>query len=333
MHIFIDESGGFIPRKESSDAFKPDCVAAVILNDQALDKWTKKYGTLGKGSNLNEEEAQEILKFLDENRAKAFIVATNCEAYQESFIEEHRKDFVRSMDTATQGHPEQLRESVFKHMKYLENMNLQEYVKTMLITRLIENTCRGILLQTSTLTAKDLLSNILRCDNVDKKTESTIKYLICLTFNAYSQKKPVILGDSSKISYCISDDKKIFDFTKFLKDRDFKSDDECVGIKAADCIANFFRRILRKRLMLHDRSNFANILNCPYSIDFLHFNNSKSFIDIKLEGEFVISVLKDFGISSNENQHYIPKFYLKNFCLLLVFLTGVIFIIFLKKLV
>jgi hypothetical protein len=296
MNIFIDESGIFKPEGEPG-APSFDCVAAIILNDLATKRWVTKYGALSKGRRSNEEKAQEILKFLDENNAKAFTISveTNRKSYSKSCITEHQKIFVSSMDTATKGHPENLRLSVFEHMKHLEGMNCQQYVKVLMITRVIENAVRGILSQASKYTIKDFLYNTLQCDTVDKKTKSTIKHLVHLAFNCSSRREPLKCDDLNKIRDFTSADEKIFNFYKFIGNTNFKSDEECIEIKAADCIANFFRRLLRRRLMLHNRSNFASILSLPYSIDFLHFDN-KQFIDCKLEDEFVISVLKDFGI-------------------------------------
>lgn len=70
---------------------------------KATANWNEKYGNLGKSKDLNEEQTQEILQHLAENGVKAFIVGTNCKSYSKAIVEEHRDDYIRSIDKVTKG--------------------------------------------------------------------------------------------------------------------------------------------------------------------------------------------------------------------------------------
>ena len=281
MHFYLDESGNCTQSENPSAEFAFDCVASVVFNEKAIAKWNEKYANLGKGKDLNEEQAQEILQHLAENGVKAFIVGTNCKSYSKTITEEHRDDYILSIDTVTKGNPEWLRESVVHHMGLLAAMHPQDYVKTMMINNLIENTIRGVLGKASTYSLEDFSSFIWRCDHVSKKTYSTIKHLVCLQLNCNSRKKSVDCDDHSKIPNLINSDGKSLDATKIIHGFDFQSDDECNGIKAADCIANFLRRVFRGKLMLQDLSNLKKIFDLPHSVELTHFTQIEQFAGIK----------------------------------------------------
>ncbi len=78
-------------------------MAVVAFNEKAIAKWNEKYANLGKGKDLNEEQAQEVLQHLAENGVKAFIVGTNCKSYSKAIAEEHRNDYILSIDEVTKG--------------------------------------------------------------------------------------------------------------------------------------------------------------------------------------------------------------------------------------
>ncbi len=284
MHFYLDESGNCSQSENPSAEFAFDCVASVVFNERAIANWNEKYANLGKGKDLNEEQAQEILQHLAENEVKAFIVGTNCKSYSKTIAEEHRDDYILSIDTVTKGNPEWLRESVVHHMGLLAAMHPQDYVKTMMINNLIENTIRGVLGKASSYSVEDFSSFIWRCDHVSKKTYSTIKHLVCLQLNSSSRKKSIDCDDLSKIPNLIKQtaNGRFLDATKIIHGFDFKSDDECTGIKAADCIANFLRRIFRGKLMLQDLTNLKKIFDLPYSIELTHFNKDLPFIESQL---------------------------------------------------
>lgn len=295
MHFYLDESGNCTLSENPSEEFAFDCVASVVFNERAIAKWNEKYANLGKGKDLNEEQAQEILQHLAQNGVKAFIVGTNCKSYSKTIAEEHRDDYIRSIDTVTKGNHELLRESVIHHMGLLSAMHPQDYVKTMMINNLKENTIRGILGKASMYTIADFSAFTWRCDHVSPKTYSTIKHLVCLQLNCSSRKKSVNCDDHTKIPNLINSDGKSLDATKILKEFDFQSDDECNGIKAADCIANFIRRIFRGNLMLQDLSNLKKLFDLPYSIELTHFNKDLPFIESQLSeyGTFVLNNLNN----------------------------------------
>jgi len=287
MNIFIDESGNFSQKKEeSSTVFSPDCVVAVCLTDSELEKWEQTYGNLGKGSNIKEDKkAQEILKKLVEIGAVVFVVSTNCTSFSIEDVENHRKYFIDSMLNATKQDGEILRESVKRHIQYLKSLNSQLYMKAMLILRLIENVCRGLVNIESKFKKEDLLNNKLWCDKVDNM-EKTIKHLVYFTAYNSSNVKPFDF-DISKLPDFINEveGKKYFSFYKFLPEIVIESDDKIVGIKAADCVANFFRRSCRNNLTLEDPSIFKKLFASNYAIDFLHFKMDEEYIDIPKESE------------------------------------------------
>lgn len=303
MHFYLDESGNCTQSENPSAEFAFDCIASVVFNEKAIAKWNEKYANLGKGKDLNEEQAQEILQHLAENGVKAFIVGTNCKSYSKTITEEHRDDYILSIDTVTKGNPEWLRESVVHHMGLLAAMHPQDYVKTMMINNLIENTIRGVLGKASTYSVEDFSSFIWRCDHVSKKTYSTIKHLVCLQLNCNSRKKSVDCDDHSKIPNLINSDGKSLDATKIIHGFDFQSDNECNGIKAADCIANFLRRVFRGKLMLRDLSNLKKIFDLPHSIELTHFNKDLLFIESQLDefGARVLNLLKETKFVETSN--------------------------------
>ena len=71
----------------------------MVFNEKAITNWNEKYANLGKGKDLNEEQAQEILQHLAENEGKAFVVGTNCKSYSKTRAEEHRDDYIRSIES------------------------------------------------------------------------------------------------------------------------------------------------------------------------------------------------------------------------------------------
>lgn len=305
MHFYLDESGNCTQSENPSAEFAFDCVASVVFNEKAIANWNEKYANLGKGKDLNEEQAQEILQHLAENGVKAFIVGTNCKSYSKTIAEEHRDDYILSIDTVTKGNPEWLRESVVHHMGLLAAMHPQDYVKTMMINNLIENTIRGILGRASIYSIEDFSSYIWRCDHVSKKTYSTIKNLVCLQLNSSSRKKSIDCDDFSKIPNLINQttNGRFLDATKIIHGFDFQSDDECTGIKAADCIANFLRRIFRGKLMLQDLSNLKKIFNLPYSLVLTHFNKDLPFIESQLDeyGARILNILQETKFVEKSN--------------------------------
>lgn len=99
MRFYIDESGNENPSAEFVFGF----VASVVFKENAIANWNEKYVNLGKGKDLNEEQAQEILQYLAGNGVKAFIVGTNCKSYSKTIAEAHRDDYILSVDTVTKG--------------------------------------------------------------------------------------------------------------------------------------------------------------------------------------------------------------------------------------
>ena len=312
MNIFIDESGNFQPQKKLEGDFSPDCVSAVVFTDEAHDKWVERYGSLKKGRVFYKSTAKKIFEFLNEIGAKVFLVVVDCNSYSESDIKKHQENYIFSIHTGTSDHPEWLRAGILKHVKYLKEMSPQQYVKTMLIVRLIENVCRGIFAQTSFFSKEDFFPNKVRCHKVDEKTRSTIKYFVNFAIFASSKKDPVQCDDLSKIpgflnTHPSEPGKQYLNIAKFLEDLDFKSDgscdgkssDGCVGIKAADCVANFTRRMLsnekmrKNRLDFSDRSYLVDLLGFSCSVEFLHFDMDKPFIDIEIKDKYAVSVLRD----------------------------------------
>lgn len=332
MHFYLDESGTYTQSENPSTEFAFDCVASVVFNERAITTWNEKYANLAKGKDLNEEKAPEILQHLAKIGVKACIVGTNCKSYSKTIAEEHRDDYIRSIDTVTKGNHELLRESVVHNMGLLSAMHPQGYVKTMMIHNLKENTIRGVLEKASMYIIDDFSAFTWRCDHVSPKTYSTIKHLVYLQLNCSSRKKSVNCDDHSKIPNLINSDGKSLDATKILKEFDFQFDDECNGIKAADCFANFIRRIFRGKLILQDLSaiglrsssssssddsslresegilgvpdeikpipdlsNLKMIFDLPYSIELTHFNKDLPYIESQLRdyASFVLNNLNN----------------------------------------
>lgn len=292
MYIFIDESGVFCEKTEADvNLFSPDCVVAVCFsNDASLEKWIKKYGNIEKGSKINEEKAEEILSFLDFEGVKAFIVAINSGACSGFLIDDLRNSYIITLREYAEKQPN-LRDSFLRHVDYLENMNNQQLIKVMLIMQVIENSMRGIISKESTFTSIDLQKVVIYCDEIDSQLYSTVKYLTIFQFWNHSYFQPLDLN-FEKIPLDWINQKGNKKYLKFSASIEFKSDDEFMGIKAADCVANFTRRFMREHLFFSNVIHLKNIFNLPFS-HFLYTFGNDSFCNINELNGKSFAQLKD----------------------------------------
>lgn len=286
MHIFIDESGSFTINDTGSGRVAIDCVAAVVMTDECLIQWEASYSNLRKAKDLNKNEAKEIVAFLTTHGARAFVIDTDSSAYSQKDVIEHRANYINSMFNAVSGHPEYLIGGVEYHAKILSEFSEQQYVKTMLILALIENTIRGTLANTSEYLPADLEYFYWHCDEVTPATYPIIQYLINLVLNCNAYESPINTYNKKEILHFLDSTETYLNANKLLESFAFDSDDACHGIKAADCIANFFRGMLRsissRRLENDSIENMVNLLSQPYGIDSLHFNKDLPFMESRL---------------------------------------------------
>jgi len=284
MIICIDEASQFNLEKDYKQDKTYPCVVAVVFPNVSLEKWNESYSLLSKGSSIKKSEANEIIEFLAKNKVKAFLSATNFVSTPKNVIEKYRDDYLSSAISSCKNNPDFARLSVHHHCKILKNLSLPDYVKAMLFIQLIENIIRSFLSNTEAFKRGDLNSFQWYSDVMSKKIYPTVCHFVHYSINRNSYRKPIKVDNESNILNFlnIEDANKFLDTTKLISSVEFQSDDKFPGIKAADCMANFFQRILRGSLKIEKPESLMNLFDMPHSIDLLIFDKDRPYIDVKV---------------------------------------------------
>ncbi len=291
MNIFIDDSGSIPVKVIASNESCINCVVAVVMSDEALKEWERFCKeellpfNITKGSDLKESEFDvvqilAILNKLSQIGVEIFIVETDSYAYSERIVGQHKASYINSMLSVTQNHPWYLRGGVDKHVKNILPLSLGQYLKTMLIVQLQENVIRGVMNKQQKYSEFFLADFSWYCDRLDKETWDLVKYLVRLQLNSRSQQNPVNINDVTKIIHLLDPEKKFLNVTKLTDNFSFNDDKVCLGVKAADFVANFRRRILRGRLQGSGVKEWYDVqLKGPYNLSQIHFNKDVLVID------------------------------------------------------
>jgi hypothetical protein len=300
MQISIDDSGSCSIGNLASDAFGIDCVAAVVLTDKAAKLWEARYASLGKGKDLDEDQSLQVIDFLVANGAQAFVSASNCNAVSKKIVLDHCANYCVSIADILKNQREVFRASGERHIEILKSLSPPLYIKTMLIIHLIENVIRGVLGRMQFYQPENFNEFEWFCDDVPEKSHSIIRHLIHLQINSHAAGEAISVSNSRLIPKYVREHQgiKYLDVTKVLQNFSFQPDENCAGIKAADCIANFFRRIFKGHLKLSRVDGLKQLFSSSHSVDLLHFNKDEPFFETQLD-EYASFVLNEI---SNQNK-------------------------------
>jgi hypothetical protein len=284
MQISMDDSGSCSIGDLASDAFGIDCIAAVVLTDKAAKLWEAQYASLGKGKDLDEDQALQVIDFLVGNGAQAFVSASNCNAVSKKLVLDHCVNYCASISDILKNQLEVFRASADHHIEILKSLSPSLYIKTMLIIQLIENVIRGILGRMQFYQPENFNEFEWFCDDVPEKSHPIIRHLIHLQINSHATGETISVSNSGLIPQYIREYQgtKYLDVTKVLQNFSFLPDENCAGIKAADCIANFFRRIFKGHLKLSRIDSLKQLFSSSHSVDLLHFNKDEPFFETRL---------------------------------------------------
>lgn len=299
MQICCDETGKFIlePGYPQENVFP--CVCAIAFPNQGAEEWNRSYSSLIKGMKgkmMKNAQAEELIAFLADIGARAFLISTNFQQVSEKVIGDERIGYLLSAENACKEQPQHLQEAVSGHVEILRGLSLPDYVKAKLIIKLMENTIKGIVGNTRYYSDEDLSSFTWYCDLVSEKIHRTVRHFVHYQLNCYSQSEPFYVEEVSRLSpfINIAESRKYLDTSKILQQINFKKDEDVPGIKAADCIANFFPRLLRGTLTLGNFGGLMKLFSLPHSLDFIHFDHDKPMIDVPISsyGRSVLDALE-----------------------------------------
>jgi hypothetical protein len=104
MHIYVDESGSFVPSGTKAGV---SLVGALVIPDGRMAKIFSKYVALRsrlpkhegevKGRLLNEDQVAEVVELLHRNEALLEIVAMDLNTHEPAEIEASKRDLAQSM--------------------------------------------------------------------------------------------------------------------------------------------------------------------------------------------------------------------------------------------
>lgn len=276
MNIFIDESGSFaIEGKPNKNNI--NCVAAIIMDDMALEKWNSKYSDLEKASSISDtSKVVEIIDFLADINAKAFLVLTDVSGYNDKILI-HRNDYIVSLKPIINNN-QHLLHSLSDLPQKISTFKGARYIKTYCSIQLAKNIIRGILV--SQLSPENFKKLIWKYDFInDNEQKYVFQKLVLLELSIHSQEKPFILNDKNKIMNFTSHDGKYINLNEIFRDFTFTNENESPGIKAADCVANFLRRSLTGEDLFKNIKSLEKIFDITDSVEAIHFDKDKLYVD------------------------------------------------------
>lgn len=145
MHIFIDESGTFVPgrRKTSISA-----VGSLIVPDRSIGGLEKLYGRLRqslpkegnevKGRLLQEEQIQKVCSVLKTLGCLFEVNAIDMSLHSDELVLEHKRRQAEKLTAnLTKEHHDSLVNQVLELQKFLVNLSPQLYVQSIVLSELI----------------------------------------------------------------------------------------------------------------------------------------------------------------------------------------------------
>ncbi len=291
MNIFLDESGSFANALGKNRNCNFNCVAAVVMNDDALNQWNRKYADLSKAREITDPvKINEIMNDLAVIGAKTFLVLTDISPYCNN-IQEHKSDYANSIHTTINRYPI-VSQDIALLPDEIRGLNGVEYIKVCLYTRVLSNTIRGIF--TSGFEHNDTQKMLWRSDNLTPKAQTAIKKLVRLDLAERTKHNPISVNTQNKIKNWLNPDGSYLDLAHVYQDFNFEDENKCIGIKAADCVANFLRRSLTGAEFFENTKDLEKIFDLEVSIDAIHFNKNITFIDTS---EFSKNIANDFIVT------------------------------------
>ncbi len=290
MNVFIDESGKFRAPENISSQPNYECIIAIILSNDALIKFEEKFGEKSKLClRLN---ARDVIKFIEENGCRAFAVIYDSNLSSKNTIEEHKKDYIRSIYKSSANHPFFLQETVKHHAEKLSKFSPNEYIKALLSIKLLENVLRAVIGNSTEFLKYDLKKFEFVCDSGNCNIESTIKYFSLFSMFCNSANNPICFDNRENIQHLIDPSGKYLDARLIFENINFVSSGDVAGVRAVDVVSNQLFRILHEESVDYDIERWKNIFSNPYSFDFLSFDKDQEFIDSEIgEKAFVFPKL------------------------------------------
>jgi hypothetical protein len=148
MHIFIDESGVFMPSLTRPGI---SLVGALVIPDARMAYVERKYKVIRarlpkergevKGRSLSESEVASIVELLRRNECLLEVMAIDLNMHTEADISAHRLDLARVMTSGvTPAHHQNVHEWAQSLAKRVKALNNQLYVQSVLTVELVRYT-------------------------------------------------------------------------------------------------------------------------------------------------------------------------------------------------
>ncbi|MEN9856400.1 MAG: hypothetical protein RLZZ157_1526 [Pseudomonadota bacterium] len=304
MHIFFDESGNFVI--PSDKAPSPCVIGALAVPDFKKDQLFEKYARIRrslpkengevKGRHLCERDVARVVKILRQNSCiyKAHIIEMSFEKTSE--IEDHKKvQAQRLTDNLTEKHQPNLVEHIWQLRSELEKMAPQLYVQYTMLSDLIAELLKDLVLYWAQRSMKELLNFHWMVDgkgNSDQtKTEDWWSKVKFGTLESRLERDPVLF--LREIDYSEFATKFGMSSPGYLNETDLSSDegfslnlllgeDFCFssgndfGLELVDILTNATRRALKGNLKQEGWQDIPKLMiarNTPY-LKFSTFGNS-----------------------------------------------------------
>ncbi len=282
MSTFVDEAGRFqVPTETSVITDNFQCIVAVTINDEALAEFEELYGA--KDKQFLREHWKDILALLDKHKCKAFAVIVDANLCVPSVIEEHKKDYIRSIYEAAQGHPSWLLETVRNHAERFSGIKKSPlYIKALMSIKLRENLLHGILSNSTHFLKNNDLKNIkMTYDAEAIGIIPTIRYFSLFSMYCNSTKNPVAIDNKDNVDDFCHSNAKYFDATAFFEDTAFVSSESSIGVRIADVVANQVFRNLNGKVVSSESelAQWQRLFSIEHSFDCVSFNKDEAFIE------------------------------------------------------
>lgn len=283
MNIFIDESGQFRTYENKVSGVLYECIVAVVIDDQTLSMLEERFSDKDKRF-LRTEAVGFILSTLAASNCKIFAVMYDANECQTFSINSHRHYYANSINP--ENHPDFMKESAQNYVNKLsKKLSPNEYIKALLMIRLLENILRGVVGWSNQFVSFGLDEIRLECDEVTESSIPVVKYFSMYSIYSNAIAKPVDLDNRENIKRFIRPTGKHFDARLFFENLSFVKSKNSMGVRVADVISNQLYRILNREGIIYDLSAWNRLFLNPHSFSLLHFNKDKPFIDKQVNKE------------------------------------------------
>lgn len=145
MHIFIDESGAFVPA-DGQDSVS--LVAALVFSQRGLERFHRDYQSLRrrlpkengevKGRLLSETHVRRVVRLLRRSGCLLEVIASDTAVQTTEEIADHQSMHAEKLtENLTDEHPPNIHETAGKWRKRLEELAPQLYVQSVVMTELV----------------------------------------------------------------------------------------------------------------------------------------------------------------------------------------------------